>query len=46
MPELLGVCDRVAVMYRGRLQPPRPVAELTESDLMVATMTGGAAKAS
>ena len=46
LPELLGVCDRVAVMYRGRLQPPRPVAELTESDLMVATMTGGAAKAS
>jgi len=46
LPELLGVCDRVAVMYRGRLHPPRPVAELTESDLMVATMTGGAAKAS
>ena len=46
LPELLGVCDRVAVMFRGRLQPPRPVAELNESDLMVATMTGGAARAS
>ena len=43
LPELLGVCDRIAVMCRGRLQPPRPVAELTEHDLMVATMTGGAA---
>ncbi len=31
LPELLGVCDRVAVMFRGRLQPARPVAELTES---------------
>jgi len=46
LPELLGVCDRIAVMYRGRLQPPRPVSELTESDLMMATMTGGAVRAS
>jgi ribose transport system ATP-binding protein len=42
LPELLGVSDRVAVMFRGRLQPARPVAELNESDLMVAAMTGGA----
>jgi ribose transport system ATP-binding protein len=46
LPELLGVCDRVAVMFRGRLQAARPVAELNESDLMVATMTGGSARAS
>jgi ribose transport system ATP-binding protein len=45
LPELLGVCDRIAVMFRGRLQEARPVAELTESDLMVATMTGGMARA-
>jgi ribose transport system ATP-binding protein len=45
LPELLGVCDRVAVMFRGRLQAAHPVSELTESDLMVATMTGGAARA-
>src|SRR4029453_9526927 len=44
LPELLGVCDRVAVMFRGRLQAARPVADLTESDLMVATMTGGAGR--
>jgi len=46
LPELLGVCDRVAVMFRGRLQPARPVAELNEPDLMVATMTGGSVRAS
>ena len=45
LPELLGVCDRVAVMFRGQLQPARPVADLAESELMVATMTGGAARA-
>ena len=45
LPELLGVCDRVAVMFRGRLHAAHPVSELTESDLMVATMTGGAARA-
>jgi ribose transport system ATP-binding protein len=44
LPELLGVCDRIAVMFRGSLQPARPVAELNEPDLMVATMTGGAAR--
>lgn len=30
LPELLGVCDRVAVMSRGRLGAARPVAGLTE----------------
>ena len=35
LPELLGLCDRVAVMRRGRLQPPRPAAGLTEHDLMM-----------
>ena len=34
LPELLGVCDRIAVMYRGRLGPARPVNELTEEMLM------------
>jgi len=27
LPELLGVCDRLGVMSRGRLSPARPVAE-------------------
>jgi ribose transport system ATP-binding protein len=34
LPELLGVCDRVAVMCRGRLGPARPVSELNEEILM------------
>jgi ribose transport system ATP-binding protein len=43
-PELLGLCDRVAVMSRGRLGPARPAAELTEHDLiMAATGTTSAA---
>ena len=42
LPELLGVCDRIAVMCRGILLPARPAAELTEHDIMVeATGTGG-----
>ena len=35
LPELLGVCDRVAVMSRGRLGPPRPVEEWTEHSLLM-----------
>jgi ribose transport system ATP-binding protein len=34
LPELLGVCDRVAVMCRGRLQPARRVAEIDERQIM------------
>jgi len=36
LPELLGLCDRVAVMRRGRLGPFRAVAELSEHDLLMA----------
>ena len=35
LPELLGVCDRIAVMCKGRLQPARPVSELDEHDIML-----------
>jgi ribose transport system ATP-binding protein len=41
LPELLGLCDRVAVMRRGRLGPPLPTEALTEHELMMAA-TGGA----
>ena len=34
LPELLGVCDRIAVMHRGVLGPARPVAEWTEPELL------------
>jgi ribose transport system ATP-binding protein len=37
MPELFGMCDRIAVMSRGRLSPARPVDEWTpEAVLSVA----------
>jgi ribose transport system ATP-binding protein len=42
VPELLGLCDRIGVMYRGRLGAIRPAAEWTEQELLVAA-TGGAA---
>jgi len=35
LPELLGVCDRVAVMCRGRLGPSHPVEEVDEHKLML-----------
>jgi ribose transport system ATP-binding protein len=35
LPELLGVCDQIAVMVRGRLGPARPASELTEHDLLL-----------
>lgn len=42
-PELLGLCDRVAVMSRGRLGPARPAAGLTEHDLVLAATGTGSA---
>jgi ribose transport system ATP-binding protein len=35
LPELLGICDRIAVMRRGRLGPPRPAAELDERAVLM-----------
>jgi ribose transport system ATP-binding protein len=43
LPELLGLCDRIAVMHRGRLDAPRPAAGLTEHDLMMQATTGATA---
>jgi ribose transport system ATP-binding protein len=34
LPELLGICDRIAVMRRGRLGPARPAADLDERALL------------
>lgn len=36
LPELLGLCDRIAVMRRGRLGEARPVSEWDEHKLMLA----------
>jgi ribose transport system ATP-binding protein len=40
LPELLGVCDRLAVMVRGRLSPIRAVEEWSPEQVM-AYATGG-----
>jgi ribose transport system ATP-binding protein len=42
LPELLGLCDRIAVMQRGRLGEAVPSQSLTEHDLLMA-VTGGTA---
>ncbi len=36
IPELLGVCDTVAVMHRGRLGAARPAADWDEHSIMLA----------
>jgi len=43
LPELLGVCDRVAVMRRGTLGPARPVDEWSATALLEAATLGDAA---
>ncbi|MGA0332733.1 MAG: sugar ABC transporter ATP-binding protein [Kiritimatiellia bacterium] len=40
LPELLGICDRIAVMHRGELGPARKVEDWDEHKLMLAA-TGG-----
>ena len=38
LPELFGLCDRLAVMHRGRLGPARPVAEWTPAGVLSAAV--------
>ncbi len=40
LPELLGVCDRIAVFHRGVLVDSRPAAEWDEHSLMSAAAVG------
>ena len=35
LPELLGICDRIAVMSRGVLGEARDVQDVTEESLML-----------
>ncbi|ODS58552.1 MAG: sugar ABC transporter [Acidobacteria bacterium SCN 69-37] len=42
LPELLGVCDRIAVMARGRLDAARPVEAWSEHALLMAAAAGQA----
>jgi ribose transport system ATP-binding protein len=34
IPELLGVCDRLAVMHRGKLSETRPISEWNETSVL------------
>ena len=43
IPELLGVCDRIAVMHRGVLGPARPRSEWTDTEILDHATTGGPA---
>jgi ribose transport system ATP-binding protein len=43
LPELMGLCDRIAVMCRGRLSEARPVEQWTEHQIMLAA-TGAKAE--
>jgi ribose transport system ATP-binding protein len=43
LPELFGICDRIAVMSRGRLSAARPVDQWTPQTVMEAAI-GGAVK--
>jgi ribose transport system ATP-binding protein len=38
LPELFGMCDRLAVMSRGRLSPARPIDEWTPETVMAAAI--------
>jgi ribose transport system ATP-binding protein len=42
LPELFGLCDRIAVMSRGRLSAARPVEEWTPETVMRAAIGGEA----
>ena len=45
LPELLGVCDTLAVMHRGRLSEVRPAGQWSEHAIMAWATTGSAAAA-
>jgi ribose transport system ATP-binding protein len=40
VPELLGICDRIAVLHRGRLVAARPAGQWTERGLIAAAASG------
>jgi ribose transport system ATP-binding protein len=40
LPELLGICDSLAVMYRGQMSPVRPIKDWSEQDIMLYATSG------
>jgi ribose transport system ATP-binding protein len=43
LPELFGLCDRLAVMCRGRLGDARPIARWTPESVLAAAVGDAAA---
>jgi ribose transport system ATP-binding protein len=43
LPELFGLCHRLAVMSRGRLLPARPIGEWTPESVLQAALGTDAA---
>jgi ribose transport system ATP-binding protein len=43
LPELLGICDRIAVMSRGRVVTSRPVEQWSEESIMATAVGQGIA---
>jgi ribose transport system ATP-binding protein len=41
LPELMGICDRIAVMCKGRLGEAKPVSEVSEHQIMVEATGSG-----
>jgi ribose transport system ATP-binding protein len=41
LPELLGVCDRIAVMCKGNLRRARPVEQCNEHSIMLEATGAG-----
>jgi ribose transport system ATP-binding protein len=41
LPELMGICDRIAVMCKGRLGKAKPVDQITEHDVMLEATGAG-----
>jgi len=40
VPELIGICDRIAVMHRGRVAAVRPAAAWTEHEVIAVAASG------
>lgn len=40
LPELLGVCDTLAVMYRGQMSEIKPIANWSDHDIMLYATSG------
>mgnify|MGYP006283626933 CR=1 FL=1 len=41
LPELLGICDRIGVMYKGKLGKIKPVDEVDKHSIMLEATGGG-----